>query len=70
MKLTTQNGDVLDICNIEIQGSVIRCTPKKDRRKRVFCGQYKDRQRATEVFSEMTCVGWNEENSEYVMPKE
>ena len=70
MKVTTQSGEMLEVHEISLSGKVIKCTPEKDKRKRVVCGEYKDRQRATEVFSEMTCIGWNEKNPEYVMPKE
>ena len=70
MKITTQDGRVIAANDIEISGCEIKCTPVNDMRKRELCGVYKDRIRATAIFSEMTCIGWNNKNPEYVMPKE
>lgn len=70
MKITTQDGKVIIAHNIEISGCVVKCTPKEDMRKREVCGEYKDRIRATEIFAEMTCIGWNTKNPQYTMPKE
>lgn len=68
MIITRQDGVVTECTNITLQGKVIYYTPKKDRRKKEMAGIYENRKRATEVFSEMICEGWNSENPEYVMP--
>ena len=70
MKITTQDGRVIEAHDIEVSGCEIKCTPVNDMRKRELCGAYKDRIRATAIFAEMTCIGWNNKNPEYVMPKE
>ena len=70
MKITTQDGRVVNAHTIEISRNVIRYTPDEDHRRKIVCGVYADRFRATEVFSEMTEAGWTRENPEYVMPKE
>ena len=69
MKITTQKGEVVNAHDIEISGSKIQCTPDYDHRRRIVCGIYNSRRRATEIFSEMTCEGWNNENPQYVMPQ-
>lgn len=68
MKITTQNGKEVISHGIELQGRTIQCTPKNDMRKRVECGIYDNVKRATEIFSQMTIIGWNEKNAEYIMP--
>lgn len=68
MVITRQDGVVDECTDIMVQGKVIYYTPKSDRRKKEMAGVYKNRERATEVFSEITCVGWNNENPKYVMP--
>lgn len=70
MKIVTQNGDVVYAHEIQTSGKEIKCTPKSDRRKRVLVGVYGSAKRAMEVFAEMACEGWNNENPSYTMPKE
>lgn len=70
MKIVTQNGEVVYAHEIQNSGKEIKCTPKNDRRKRVLVGVYDSVKRATEVFVEMTCEGWNNKNPSYIMPKE
>ncbi len=70
MKITTQDGQVVHAHTIEVGSNVIRYTPDEDHRRKIVCGTYKDRCRATEVFSEMAETGWTQKNPEYVMPKE
>lgn len=70
IKITTRDGRVIETHEIEFNGYEIRCIPLNDPEKRELCGVYKDRIRATAIFAEMTCMGWNDENPEYVMPKE
>lgn len=70
MTITTQDGAVVNAHTIEICSKVIRCIPDRDHRKKIVCGTYKDRARATEVFAEMSEIGWSEEKPEYIMPKE
>lgn len=69
MEITMQNGDVVNAYNIELSGKTIKCTPNHDKRLRIECGTYQSRERATEIFSEMTCEGWNNKNPKYIMPK-
>lgn len=70
MKIVTQSGEVVYAHEIQASGGKIECTPKSDKRKRVLVGVYGSVERAMEVFAEMTCEGWNNENPSYVMPKE
>lgn len=70
MKIVTQNRETIYAHEIQISGKEIKCTPKNDKRKRVSVGIYETVKRATEIFSEMTCEGWNNKNPSYVMPKE
>lgn len=68
MKITKQYGGVVTANNIELLGCKIRCIPDDDHRRRVICGVYATRLRATEVFVEMTGEGWDAPDYEYVMP--
>ena len=68
MVITRQDGVVDECTDIMVQGKVIYYTPKNDRRKKEMAGVYENRERATEIFSEMTCEGWNSKNPNYVMP--
>ena len=68
MIIKRQDGAVDECTNITLQGKVIYYTPRKDQRKKEVAGIYESRERATEVFSEMTCEGWNNKNSQYKMP--
>lgn len=70
MKIVTQSGETLYAHEIQTSGKEIRCTPQNDKRKRVIVGVYDSMKRATEVFAEMACEGWNNENPIYVMPKD
>lgn len=70
MKIVTQSGETVYAHEIQTSGKEIRCTPQNDKRKRVVAGVYDSMKRATEVFAEMTCEGWNNKNPSYVMPKE
>lgn len=70
MKITKQDGTVVRGHNIEMQGCRIFCTPDGiPLKNRVLCGEYSDMLRTTEVFSEMTYMGWNIKNPEYTMPQ-
>lgn len=70
MKITKQDGTVVYGHNIEMQGCKIFCTPDGIPLKtRELCGEYADIFRTTEVFSEMTYMGWNFKKPEYVMPQ-
>lgn len=69
MKITKQDGTVIHGHSIEMQGCRIFCISDEiPLKKRELCGEYSDMLRATEVFSEMTYMGWNFEKPEYVMP--
>lgn len=68
MKIIKQDGSVVMGHSIEMQGCAIYCTDDNSG-KRVECGKYGDMLRTTRVFSEMTYVGWNFKNPEYVMPQ-
>lgn len=67
MKVTTQDGKVFEIKQIEMQGNIIygNAFPPKDR---IELGRYNDSNRTIEVYAEIGCIGWNEKNGEYVMP--
>ena len=70
MKITKQDGTVVRGHNIEMQGCRIFCTPDGiPLKNRVLCGEYSDMLRTTDVFSEMTYMGWNIKNPEYTMPQ-
>ena len=65
MKITKQDGTVVYGHNIEMQGCKIFCTPDGIPLKtRELCGEYADIFRTTEVFSEMTYMGWNFKKTE------
>lgn len=69
MKITKQDGTVIHGHSIEMQGCRIFCIPDGTPLKpRVLCGEYSDMLRTTEVFSEMTYIGWNLKKPDYVMP--
>ena len=68
MIIIRQNGVVDECTDIILQGKTIYYTPKSDRRKKEIAGIYKNTERATVVFSEMTSEGWNNKNPKYVMP--
>lgn len=70
MKIKTQNGTIENIVEIVLTNTKITGTPAKDKRKRVFLGEYSSRERATEVYVEATELGWSEKNPVYVMPAE
>lgn len=69
IKITTQDGSLIFVEEITMQGCVILGTLHGKPNEHMVCGKYCDRLRTTEVFSEMTCAGWNFENPEYVMPQ-
>lgn len=70
MKITKQDGTVVHGHSIEMQGCEIFCIPDETPLKnRELCGVYADILRTTEVFSEMTYMGWNFKKPEYVMPQ-
>lgn len=69
MKIIKQDGNVIMGHSIEMQGCKIFCTPDDKPSERVECGKYEDIFRTTEVFSEVTFVGWNFPNPEYTMPQ-
>lgn len=69
MKITTQDGKTIIAHDIELIGCEIKCIPVGDNRKKELCGVYADRIRATAIFAEMTCIGWDNNNPEYVMPE-
>lgn len=69
MKIIKQDGEAIMAHSIEMRGCKITCTPDDRPAERVVCGEYEDIFRVTEVFSEVTFVGWNFSDPEYVMPQ-
>ena len=69
MKITKQDGTGVYGHEIEMQGCKIFCvTDETSLKDRELCGQYVDRFRTTEVFSEMAYAERNLKNFGYVMP--
>lgn len=67
MVIITQTGKSINACEFSVSDKIIKCTPTEDKRRRIVCGEYKDRKRATQVFMDMLQVEWD---AEYVMPIE
>ena len=54
---------------LKCKGARSYCTSDNKPGERIECGKYGDMLRTTEVFSEMTIIGWNFKDPEYVMPQ-
>ena len=53
MTVTTQNGEIIDIHEVSLQGNEISCKDPADRRRKKVLGVYADRRRATEIYAEI-----------------
>lgn len=71
MKITKQDGVIVHGHDLEMCGCKILCILDDASlvNQRALCGEYADMRRTVEVFSEMTAIGWNCKNPEYVMPQ-
>ena len=71
MKITKQDGIIVHGHDLEMCNCKIFCTPDNASltNQHVLCGKYDDMRRTVKVFSEMTAIGWNCKNPEYVMPQ-
>lgn len=67
MYITAQDKNVYDIGDLVQRGTEIYGVLKKNR-KEVLLGSYKEMTRTFEVMSEATCLSWNNETKEYIMP--
>ena len=68
MIIETQDGEIVDIHEITMQGNEISCKDPEDKRRKKVIGVYADRRRATEIYAEIACADWNETKS-YKMPE-
>ncbi|MFV0240744.1 MAG: hypothetical protein ACK5H4_12000 [Lacrimispora sphenoides] len=53
MKIIDQQGKEHYTHDVEFSGTVVKCTPDTDRRKREELGRYESMQRAAEVMAEI-----------------
>ena len=68
MTVTTQNGEIIDIHEVSLQGNEISCKDPADRRRKKVLGVYADRRRATEIYAEIVYTNWHKAKS-YKMPE-
>ena len=68
MKVIAQNNKVYNTTELGMRGTTI--VAWIDSHKEVELGTYKSTARTIEVFSKMSCLGWNTQGAEYVMPKD
>lgn len=69
MKVTTQDGEIVEVEEVNMHGYVISGKLSGVKNQYMALGHYYDKLRVCEVFAELTCTGWNDKKSEYVMPK-
>ena len=66
MVIKAQNGNCYDIYTFSTESNCVHCQDNADRRRKHLLGQYKNSQRATDVFMEIrSCV-----DDYYEMPQE
>lgn len=69
MKIIDQQGKEHFTHEVEFCGTVVKCTPDSDRRKREELGRYECMMRAAEVLAEIYSLRSNGKD-EFRMPKE
>lgn len=69
MKIIDQQGNEHLTHEVGFTGTVIKCTPDSDHRKREELGRYGSMKRATEVIAEIYSLR-SSGNDEFRMPKE
>lgn len=65
MKITAQDGAVYYVYGVEMRNNTIYGEMKTEK---VELGRYPNLRRTCEVLSELTYIGWNDENGTYEMP--
>ncbi len=68
MKIIDQQGKEHFTHEVEFCGTVVKCTPDSDRRKREELGRYESMQRTAEVMAEIYSAS-SFEKSEFQMPE-
>jgi hypothetical protein len=68
MKIIDQQGKEHFTHEVEFSGTVVKCTPDSDRRKREELGRYESMKRAAEVMAEIYSFR-SDGKDEFLMPE-